>query len=318
MKIEDLLQRVRPHRKVDGVAATLLPFEADGSIAVDAFQQHLRLTHEAGLTNAVNMDTGYVNYLSETEQLQVLQWTRDVLGSGTRFLAGAHIEGLKGDVVSLYRRKMDQIVAHGGTPVIFQTARLHDQDWRQKVLIYEAVCRDYPAVIAFELAPVFAANGEVFDEATICGLMNIPELTGLKHSSLDRVKELERLMLRDARRPDFRIYTGNDLAINMIEYGSDYLLGLATFAPEKFAERDQLWKTGDQRYYELTDALQHLGNVAFRAPIPAYKHSAAVFLNMIGRAPSANTHPSNPVRPKWEAEILRDCAGRLGYLRSDV
>ena len=29
----------------------------------------------------------------------------------------------------------------------------------------------------------------------------------------------------------------------MIEYGSDYLLGLASFAPDKFAERDRLWHT---------------------------------------------------------------------------
>ena len=46
-----------------------------------------------------------------------------------------------------------------------------------------------------------------------------------------------------------QIYTGNDLGINMIEYGSDYLLGLATFAPESFAERDRLWEAGDPAYY---------------------------------------------------------------------
>jgi hypothetical protein len=62
----------------------------------------------------------------------------------------------------------------------------------------------------------------------------------MKHSSLDRLIELDRLALRDLHRPDFRIYTGNDLGINMIEYGSDYLLGLASFTPEKFAERDRL------------------------------------------------------------------------------
>jgi hypothetical protein len=68
--------------------------------------------------------------------------------------------------------------------------------------------------------------------------MDIPELKGMKHSSLDRAIELSRLALRDSERPDFRIYTGNDLGVNMIEYGSDYLLGLATFCPERFAERD--------------------------------------------------------------------------------
>ena len=316
MKIQDMFERLRPRRRVEGIAASLLPFHADGSIAVDSFQQHLRLTRDAGLTNAVNMDTGFINFLSEAEQRQVLEWTVEALGTGTPFFAGAYIEGLEGELVSLYRRKMDHIVAHGGTPVLFQTARLHDQDWREKVSTYAAVCRGYPGVMAFELAPIFAPNGEIFDESTVRGLIDIPELKGLKHSSLDRLIEFERLVLRDERRPDFRIYTGNDLGINMIEYGSDYLLGLATFAPEKFAERDRLWEVGDSRYYELSDALQHLGNVAFRSPIPAYKHSAAVFLKMIGRAPSTRIHRNNPVRPEWEDEILRDCAFRLGYFPS--
>jgi 4-hydroxy-tetrahydrodipicolinate synthase len=153
----------------------------------------------------------------------------------------------------------------------------------------------------------------MFDADTVRGLMDIPELKGMKHSSLDRLLELDRLELRDAHRPDFRIYTGNDLGINMIEYGSDYLLGLATFAPEKFSERDRLWAAGDPRYYGLSDALQHLGNVAFRAPVPAYKHSAAVFLHLTGRIPSSRAHAQNPVRPESEANLLRDCATRLGY-----
>jgi 4-hydroxy-tetrahydrodipicolinate synthase len=143
------------------------------------------------------------------------------------------------------------------------------------------------------------------------GLLEIPELTGLKHSSLDRMKELERLALRDEVRPDFTIYTGNDLAIDMIEYGSDYLLGLATFAPEKFAERDRLWETGDPAYYALSDALQHLGSVAFRPPVPAYKHSATIFLNVTGRIPSDKAHEKNPTRPAWEPELMRECAQRL-------
>ena len=162
---------------------------------------------------------------------------------------------------------------------------------------------------------MFASSGEIFDVETLRGLMEIPEIKGLKHSSLDRLVEFERLSLRDELRPDFHIYTGNDLGINMIEYGSDYLLGLATFAPEKFAERDRLWENGDPAYYALSDALQHLGNVAFRPPVPAYKSSAAIFLNLLGRIPSARTHPLSPVRPAWEADLLRDCADRLGYER---
>jgi dihydrodipicolinate synthase/N-acetylneuraminate lyase len=313
MKIGSLVQRQQLGRKVQGIAAALLPFETDGRIAVEAFQNHLRATKRAGLMNAVNMDTGYVNYLSETEKLDVLRWTKESLGKDVPFVAGAYIEGQTGDIVELYRKQMDAIVAHGGIPILFQTSRLHGKSSAEKAAAYEAVCRGYPHVLAFELGPMFAPNGEIFDEETSRRLMDIPEIKGMKHSSLDRLIELERLTLRDAHRPDFRIYTGNDLGINMIEYGSDYLLGLATLAPERFAERDRLWETADPAYYALSDALQYLGNVAFRAPVPAYKHSAAVFLHLVGRVPSDLTHPKNPRRLGWEAEILRDCARRIGY-----
>jgi dihydrodipicolinate synthase/N-acetylneuraminate lyase len=312
MKVDDIIGRLRPRRKVQGIAASLLPFTADGKIAVEAFKKHLQDTHKAGLMNAVNMDTGYVNYLTEAERLQVLQWSVEALGTHVTFIAGAYIEGLDGDIVSLYRRQMDQIVAHGGTPILFQTARLLGQEPHEKIKVYSAACAGYQEVLGFELDQIFAPNGEIFDDETMLGLLDIPELKGLKHSSLDRLKELQRLALRDARRPDFRIYTGNDLGINMIEYGSDYLLGLATFAPDKFAERDLLWETGEPAYYGLSDALQHLGNVAFRPPIPAYKHSAATFLYLCGVIPSPLPHPQARIRPDWEADILSDCAQRLG------
>jgi dihydrodipicolinate synthase/N-acetylneuraminate lyase len=253
-------------RKVQGIAAALLPFQSNGRIAVEAFQRHLAATHASGLMNAVNMDTGYVNYLSEMQKKNVLAWTCAALGKNVPFVAGAYIENLKGDIVTLYRRQLDSIVAVGAIPILFQTARLKASPGRDLAATYQAVCRGYPNVLAFELGSMFAANGKIFDSETILRLMDIPEISGMKHSSLDRLVELERLALRDQHRPDFRIFTGNDLGINMIEYGSDYLLGLATFAPEEFAKRDRLWQTGDPAYYALSDALQYLGNVAFPPP----------------------------------------------------
>src|SRR5215510_13228623 len=278
MTIDDFITRIKPRRQVRGSAAALLPFEDDGRIAVDAFQAHLAATHRAGLTNAVNMDTGYANYLSSAEKSDVLRWTREALGPDISFIAGAYIEGEAGNVVALYRE----------------------------------ICKGFPEVLGFELGPMFAPNGEIFDEETFRGLMDIPEMKGAKHSSLDRLQELRRLELREKYRPEFQIFTGNDLGIDMIEYGSDYLLGLATLAPEKFAERDRLWSDGDPKYYALSDALQHLGNVAFRDPVPAYKHSAAIFLHLTQRIPSPRTHPMNPARAASETAILHDCAQRLG------
>jgi hypothetical protein len=66
------------------------------------------------------------------------------------------------------------------------------------------------------------------------------------------------------------------------------------------AERDRLWEAGDPAYYALSDALQYLGNVAFREPVPAYKHSAAVFLHLTGQIPTDLTHPKYPRKPTVE------------------
>jgi dihydrodipicolinate synthase/N-acetylneuraminate lyase len=311
MSIQQLINRQKPGRKVQGIAAALLPYKTLGKVAVASFQQHIIATDRAGLINAVNMDTGYVNYLTLPERLDVLRWTRDALPAGEPFVAGAYIENQSGDLLQLYRKEMDAIIELGGTPIVFQTARLHGVSAKEKAEIYQKISHGYAAVLAFELGSMFAANGEIWDEDTVRRVMDIPEIKGMKHSSLDRLTELSRLALRDQHRPDFKIYTGNDLGIDMIEYGSDYLLGLATFAPEKFAERDRLWESGDPAYYALSDALQYLGNVAFRDPVPAYKHSAAVFLHLQGRIPSDLPHPQNPKRPAWEADILQDCAHRL-------
>lgn len=310
--IDSLMGRKKTCRKVQGIAAALLPFDSNGRIAVEAFQQHLLATHRAGLMNAVNMDTGYVNLLTREEKADVLKWTRECFGPDVPFVAGAFIEDESGDAVALYRKRIDAIAAAGAIPILFQTSRLKGKSPAEKAATYRSVCEGYDHVLAFELSPRFAPNGEIFDGETFLRLLDIPQIKGMKHSSLDRLLELERLEARDTRRPDFRIYTGNDLGIDMIEYGSDYLLGLATFAPEKFAERDRLWESGDPAYYALSDALQYLGNVAFRDPLPAYKHSAAVFLNLTERIPSDRAHPGSSVRPLFEMEVLRGCAVRLG------
>src|SRR5690348_15067621 len=117
---------------------------------------------------------------------------------------------------------------------------------------------------------MFAPFGRVYSSDWFRRLLDLEAFTGLKHSSLDRGREWDRLAIRDAHRPEFRVYTGNDLAIDMVFYGSDYLLGLSAFAPDAFACRDRLWAAGDSRAVGLNDLLQYLGQLAFRAPVPAY------------------------------------------------
>jgi dihydrodipicolinate synthase/N-acetylneuraminate lyase len=306
------LALLRPRRKPVGMSAVLLPFEESGGVDWRGFRAHVERTAAAGLTPAVNMDTGYVPLLDEATRQRILAETRNILG-GRSFVAGAFVADRPGHALNLdaYRRAIDAIQEQGGLPILFQSHGLIEQPPDRLLDAYRALGRDCPRYLAFELGPTFAPFGKIYDLETYAGLLDIPACIGAKHSSLSRVLEWQRLMLRDQRRPDFLVLTGNDLAIDMIMYGSDYLLGLSTFAPDLFARRDALWAAGDAAFYEINDVLQYLGFFAFRPPLPAYKHSAAQFLKLRGWLSCDATHPQSPQRPASDRDVLRDLAERL-------
>lgn len=306
---------IRPRRKISGISAILLPFEDDFSIDWKGLADHVRRTAAAGLAPAVNMDTGYANLISEEERRSVLALTSDVLGGG-EFVAGAFVADEPGAAfdADAYFRQIDSIQSQGGTPIIFQSYGLTGQSSEGILRAYETIATATDRFIAFELGTMFAPFGAIYDLDTYCGLMGIRACVGAKHSSLSRQLEWQRLSLRDAARPDFKVYTGNDLAVDMVIYGSDYLLGLSTFLPDLFARRDAMWLHGEACFYELNDLIQYLGFLAFRPPVPAYKHSAAQFLKLRGWIGCDQTHPQSPRRPQSDIAILSDIAERLGIL----
>jgi dihydrodipicolinate synthase/N-acetylneuraminate lyase len=158
---------------------------------------------------------------------------------------------------------------------------------------------------------MFASFGRIYSDDLFRRLLELEAFVGAKHSSLDRGLEWRRLAMRDRDRPGFKVYTGNDLAIDMVFYGSDYLLGLSAFFVEAFAERDRCWHEGDNRAFLLNDLLQYLGQLAFRAPVPAYKHSAAQFLRLRGIIHSDRPHPQGTTRPDSDVPLLRDIIERI-------
>jgi dihydrodipicolinate synthase/N-acetylneuraminate lyase len=308
--VENVLARIIPHRRIEGMSAALLTFNADGQIDFESYTRHLAATAATGLIPAVNMDTGYVNLLTATQRQVMLSVAQSVL-AGQRYVAGAFIESETGDPLTLYLREVEAIKAQGGTPIMFQCSAMQSMRPEAIVELYRAVAEAAGELIAFELGTMFAPFGQIFDIEIVKALMQIPQIKGIKHSSLSREQEWQRLALRDQVRPEFKIYTGHDLGIDMVMYGSDYLLGLSTFAPEAFALRDKFWAEGDAQFYELNDALQYLGTFGFRPPVPAYKHSAAQFLHLRGRISSDCPHPQGARRPDSDLDILRDIAGRL-------
>ena len=297
------------------MSAILLPFLEDGTVDWDSLRLHIGRTVEAGLTPAVNMDTGYANLIDEATRQAVLRQSQDICGDH-EFVAGAYVGDTPNSQWNFdaYRQQIESIHDYGGTPIIFQSFGLTSQVPEAIVESYQQIGEVAPKFIAFELGTMFAPFGKIYDLETYQGLLNVEQCIGAKHSSLNRELEWQRLALRNATRPEFMVMTGNDLAIDMVMYGSDYLLGLSTFAPDLFAKRDAMWEAGDINFYEVNDLLQYLGFLAFRPPVPAYKHSAAQFLKLRGWITTHRTHPQSPERPDSDIAILENIAERLGIL----
>lgn len=311
--VEDVARLIQPRRKPVGMSAVLLPFFDNGATDWESFEQHIARTCDAGLIPAVNMDTGYINLLDDVTRSEVLARTRD-LTAGRMFVAGAFVKDTPGAAFdrTAYGRRIDEIQQSGGTPVIFQSFGLTGQSDDGIVDSYRQLAEACDRFVGFELSSVFAPFGRIYSTDVYRGLLAIPQCLGAKHSSLKRELEWERLTIRNQTRSDFLVLTGNDLAIDMIMYGSDYLLGLSSFAPDLFAKRDAMWAAGDAGFFALNDVLQYLGFFAFRNPVPAYKHSAAMFLHLRGWIRSNRTHPASAQRPPSDVDVLEQILTQLG------
>lgn len=310
----DVLSRIRPGRTITGMSAVLLPFTIEGEIDWAATEAHIARTHAAGLTPAVNMDTGYVQLLGEHDTSEVLDRAATVTGGD--FVAGAFVADGPGAPFDLdaYLVACESITARGGTPVIFPSFGLNGLDDEGWVDALAEIGNRVERFIGFELGPMFVPYGRIPSLDAYEAMLGIASCIGAKHSSLSRQLEWDRLAVRDRVRPDFRVLTGNDLAIDMVIYGSDYLLGLSTFAPDAFAARDRMWAIGDVRFHELNDLLQYLGHFAFRAPVPGYRHDAAMWFELRGWASSSTTPRVAPQRPDSDRSVLADIADRLDDL----
>ena len=303
---------LKPCRPIRGMSAILLPFTGDGQIDWDGFCRHVSRTAAAGITPAVNMDTGYVHLIDDRVRQQALALAREVVGSGD-LVAGAWVNDTPGADFNraAYVRQFELLAAVDAMPVIFPSFGLTTGDDAAFLRRYRQLAEHCPQFLGFELSTAFVPSGRLLGLAAYTELLQIPNCIGAKHSSLSRRLEWERLAIRDQVRPGFHVFTGNDLAIDMVRYGSDWLLGLSTAWPEAFAQRDRWWADGDNRFDELDDALQALGDFAFRAPVPAYKHSMAQTLHLRGLLASDEPHPESPRRPKTDREIIATILDRI-------
>jgi dihydrodipicolinate synthase/N-acetylneuraminate lyase len=309
----DPIALIRPRRTIRGISAVLLPCTAGGRPDWDAFAAHVARTASVGITPAVNMDTGYVNLIDDPIRREALRIAREVVGPRGELVAGAFVAdgpGASFDEAG-YARQFVMIVAAGAVPVVFPSYGLNAGTDADVLTRLRALAGRVERFIGFELSPHLLPSGRILSIEAYRELLEIPQCVAAKHSSFSRRPEWERLALRDRVRPDFRVLTGNDFGIDMVRYGSDWLLGLSTAAPEAFAQRDRWWAAGDTRFDELDDALQALGDFAFRRPAPAYKHTMAQALRLRGLIACDEPYPGNPRRPDTDREIVAALLDRI-------
>jgi dihydrodipicolinate synthase/N-acetylneuraminate lyase len=309
----DLIARLRPNREIVGMSAILLPFQPDGSVDWDGFEAHVARTLDAGLVPAVNMDTGYVQLIDDATRGRALGIAARLCAGRGGFVSSVFVADRPSDPHDhdAYVRRSSSIIDCGGTPIVFPSWGMHGLDDDAWVDAHAALGAAIGEFLAFELGPMFVPNGRILSLDTYRRLLEVPECIGAKHSSLSRRLEWDRLAIRDAERPDFLVLTGNDLAIDLVMWGSDYLLGLSTFAPDAFALRDRMWRDGDPEFHQLNDVLQELGAFAFRAPVPGYRHDAAMFLQLRGWIDHDGIPPGATTRPESDRAVLADLAARI-------
>lgn len=301
------------------IAALSVPISEDGKIDFDCFAEDLERTVSYGIEPAVLMDTYQINHCTLDQQIKGLEVTRDVM-AGKPFTAGVYVEDeiaseAPGDIIKAYQKKVEMLEGqYGASPIVFQTEALKNAEASTVTAVYlELAKASKGGLKAFELSPVFAPNGWMFPGESLLEILSDDKWAGAKHSSLN--PSMEWVLLQKIHKIGKRLYTGNDFDFASMMYnGSDALLGIATFIPDKFRELADTLQAGDkEKYFELATAMEFLGRVAFQNPVPAYKHGAAMVKQMRGWYPTDHVLPDNPfTRDETHKRELRDALEYLG------
>ena len=185
------------------MSAVLLPFTTDGAIDWPGFEAHVGRTVAAGLVPAVNMDTGFGPVLDVADRAPRAAADRGehdgASGSPARTSPDAPGAAFDPDGVRP-RVRRDRRGAAGSRSSSRRTVwpRSTTTRWSPRT------SGSRPGSIgcsASSSGPMFHPAGRIFTLDVFRRLLEIPGVIGLKHSSLDRAQEWERLAIRDAHRP---------------------------------------------------------------------------------------------------------------------
>jgi hypothetical protein len=307
------LRHLTPSRTIDGAAALPVWLGASGRLDLPGLAARLQETFAAGLTPAVNLFAGSVDRLGHEQRIDVLATAAGV-ARGRRFIAGTLPTEDAAPLSARYGRAVDAVVRQGGTPLLLPIGELAALDGDALAHLWRQATAGHRGVLVIEMAAAFDAPAPLYTADLVTRLLDVASLGGLVHASFDRGAEWARIEARDVARPDFRIYSGHERALDMVTFGSDYLLATAGCAPEAFAARDRAWRQGAPVGFELNDALQALATLLYRAPIDGARHGALQWLRARGLVDHASPAPGVALRPESDLALYHEIHTRLESL----
>jgi len=301
-------------REITGGASVVVPFDEVGDPDWTSFASHVTRVAKVGLIPAVSMMMGDPLLLRTDLQVGAIYQAEEALAGGT-FYAGVHVLDDEGDWFNMdrYRRQAEVVVNHGGIPVIFPShglTALSDEEWLK---VMAEIGRDLKQFLVGDVE-AHSASATLRSTDAYVGLLRNQQCLGIAHHSLTRASVWDRLQAHVALRPDFRLISLNERAVDLAIYGSDYVLFGAGMAPELFARRDALWADGDREFYDLNSMLQYLCNFTSRTPVRGQAHSVLQFMELRGWVANSLMPVGAVIRPDTDVEVLSEIARRLGVL----
>lgn len=300
-------------REIQGGASLVVPFDELGDPDWAGFASHIARVAKVGLTPALSMTIDDPILLRTDLQVGAIYQAEEALDGG-EFYAGVHVLDEESDWFNLgrYVRQAEVVESHGGIPIIFPShglTALDDDEWLKAL---NELGRSLGRFMVGDVGPARLPHARLRSMDAYVALLRNQSCIGIAHQSLSREAEWDRLHRHAALRPDFRLVSLNEQAVDMAIYGSDYLLFGAAMVPAQYARRDALWAAGDRTFYELNDQLQYLAMFTSRSPFAAQAHSVLQFMALRGWINSSDPPPGVTMRPESDLEVLRDIGIRIG------
>jgi 4-hydroxy-tetrahydrodipicolinate synthase len=138
------------------------------------------------------------------------------------------------------------------------------------IALHQRLSRELP-VIAFYLYE--AAGGVRYDDATLHGILDLPQVLGIKVATLDSVMTFQRIAALVAQHPGKVLITGEDrfLGYSLMMGATAALIGMGSVLTDLQASVLEAYEQQDwNRFHALSSRVDQFGAATFTDPMEGY------------------------------------------------